>query len=85
MARLPCDVRALPAEADAVDALAHLALAARRAGLEVCLCHASPALCCLIEFMGLAEVLRVEVERKPEQREKRLRVEEEGQLRDPPA
>jgi anti-anti-sigma regulatory factor len=84
MEQFSCDVRALPADAAAVDALARLQVAASRAGFELRLCHASPQLRCLISFCGLDEVLRVEVERQPEQREERLGVEEEGQLDDPP-
>jgi hypothetical protein len=83
MQRLSCDVRALPADAAAVDALARLQLAARRVGLELCLRHASTDLCCLISFTGLDEVLYVEPKRQAEEREKRLGVEEEGQLGDP--
>jgi hypothetical protein len=85
MQRLTCDVRALPADAAAVDALARLQLAAHRAGLELCLCHASAELRCLIVFTGLEEVLGVELEREPEEREERLGVEEERQLDDPTA
>ena len=42
-------------------------------------------LTCLIELTGLAEVLRVEPGRKPEEREQGLGVEEEAQLDDPAA
>ena len=84
MEKFWCDVRALPADAAALDALARLQLAASRAGCELRLCHASAELRCLISFCGLDEVLRVEVERQPEQREERLRVQEERQLGDPP-
>jgi hypothetical protein len=85
MQRLSCNVRALPADAAAVDALARLQLAARRVGLELRLCHASADLCCLISFTGLDDVLRVEPERQAEERKERLGVEEEGQLGDPTA
>jgi hypothetical protein len=85
METLRCDVRALPADAAAVDALARFQLAARRAGIELRFCHASAELCCLLEFAGLDEVLGVEPERQPEEREQRLRVEEEGELGDPAA
>jgi anti-anti-sigma regulatory factor len=85
MEKLPCDVRALRADVVALDALARLQLAARQAGFELRLVHASAELRCLIAFTGLAEVLRVEAERQPEEREQRLGVEEEGQLDDPPA
>ena len=83
MQRLTCDVRALPADAGAVDALARLQLAARRVGIELRLCHASRDLCCLIRFTGLEEVLRVEPGRQAEEREERLGVEEERELGDP--
>jgi hypothetical protein len=85
MLRLSCDVGALPADGVALDALARLRLAARRAGLELEICNASHELCCLIRFTGLEEVLCVEREREAEEREERLHVEEERQLGDPPA
>jgi hypothetical protein len=80
MLRLSCDVGALPADGVALDALARLQLAARRAGLELQLCNASDDLCCLIRFTGLEEVLRVEPGRKAEEREERLGVEKEREL-----
>jgi hypothetical protein len=83
MLRLSCDVGALPADGVALDALARLQLAARRAGLELELCNASPELCCLITFTGLEEVLCVEPGREAEEREERLGVEEERELGDP--
>jgi anti-anti-sigma regulatory factor len=83
MDTLVCDVRALPPDAAALDVLARLRLAARQAGLELRLCNASSDLRELVAFAGLEEVLRLELEREPEQREERLRVEEEGQLDDP--
>jgi hypothetical protein len=83
MLRLSCDVGALPADGVALDALARLQLAARRAGLDLQLCNASDDLCCLIRFTGLEEVLRVEPGRKAEEREERLGVEEERELGDP--
>ncbi len=85
MENLPCDVRALRADVAAVDALARLQLAARHAGFELRLLHASAELTCLIELTGLAAVLRVEPGRKPEEREQGLGVEEEAQLDDPAA
>jgi anti-anti-sigma regulatory factor len=85
MLRLSCDVSALPADGAALDALARLRLAARRAGLELELCNASDDLCCLIRFCGLEEVLRVEFQREPEEREQRLDVQEERELGDPAA
>ncbi len=85
MLRLSCDVGALPADGVALDALARLQLAARRAGLELDICNASHELCCLIRFTGLEEVLRVEREREAEEREECLHVEKERELGDPPA
>jgi anti-anti-sigma regulatory factor len=80
-----CDVRAVPADAGGVDALARLQLAAHRAGIRLRLCHASPELCRLLELCGLDSALCVEPKREPEEREERLRVEEEGELPDPAA
>src|SRR5262245_22756916 len=85
MLRPSCDVCALPADGIALDALARLQLAARRAGLELEIWNASDELCCLIRFTGLEEVLRVEPQRQAEQREERLDVEEERELDDPAA
>ena len=85
MEKLSCDVRALRADVVAVDALARLQLAARQAGFELRLVHASAELRCLIAFTGLAEVLRVEPQWQAEEREQGRGVEEEGQLDDPAA
>ena len=68
-----------------VDLLARLHLAARRRGAELRIREASPELRELISLAGLEEVLRVEPRRQAEQREELLGVEEERQLRDPPA
>ncbi|HEY2216911.1 MAG TPA: STAS domain-containing protein, partial [Solirubrobacteraceae bacterium] len=57
---LLCRVEGVAADAVAVDALARLALAARRSGCEVRMRGASPELIALIELIGLAEVLRPE-------------------------
>jgi len=62
-----------------VDTLARLRLAGRRLGFDLRL-YPSAELRELIEFVGLGEVLR-----QAEQREKPLRVEEEGELDDLPA
>ena len=83
MEKLSCDVRAVRADVAAVDALARLQLAARQAGFELRLVRASAELTCLIEFTGLATVLRVEPGGQPEEREQRLGVEEEAELGDP--
>lgn len=48
------------ADAVAIDALARLALAARRHGVPVCLSGASDEMLALVALIGLAEVLRVE-------------------------
>ncbi|HXZ57266.1 MAG TPA: hypothetical protein VEG40_06770 [Gaiellaceae bacterium] len=85
MRTLPCQVGSLEADAATLDLLARLQLAARRLGIEVRLLDASPELLELIAFAGLKYALRVEAERKPEQREEPLDVEEEGQLDDPAA
>jgi hypothetical protein len=64
-----------------VDALARLALAARRAGLSVEV-TAPPDVAELIELAGLAEALGLEPRRQPEEREEPVDVEEERQLPD---
>jgi ABC-type transporter Mla MlaB component len=55
---LRCEVAGVAADVVAVDALARLALTARREGCYVRLCGASDELRALVAFMGLAEVLR---------------------------
>jgi ABC-type transporter Mla MlaB component len=55
---LRCDAQALPADAQVVDALARVALVARRHGCELWLSDAPAELRELIEFMGLSDVLR---------------------------
>ena len=85
MDKLSCDVRALRADVAALDALARLQLAARRAGFELRLVRASAELTSLIEVTGFETVLRVEPGRQPEEREQRLGVEEEAELDDPAA
>lgn len=52
-----CDVSDVEPNAVTVDALARLQLAARRTGCTVRLRGASPDLCALIDFMGLADVV----------------------------
>jgi hypothetical protein len=78
-----CDVGALAPDAAAVEALARLQLAARRVGLEIRLCRASSELRDLLVFCGLEDVLRVETGGQAEEREDRLRAEEERELDDP--
>ncbi len=67
-----------------IDALARTQLAAHRCGFELRLCNAPRELRELIDFAGLAGVLRVEPERQAEQREQPLSREEERELDDPP-
>jgi anti-anti-sigma regulatory factor len=55
---LRCEVASVAADADALDALARLALLARRQGYELRICGASPELRALIALVGLADVLR---------------------------
>ena len=79
---LICDVRSVARpDAQTVDALAHLQLVAKQAGLRLRVRGVGDELRRLIAFMGLGDVLTVEPEREPEQPEEPLRVEEEG---DPP-
>ncbi len=79
-----CDLSALEgAEAETLDLLARLELAARRHEGTLVLLHASPALRDLIAFVGLETVLRVEPGREAKEREDAVGVEEERQLGDP--
>jgi hypothetical protein len=72
-----------------VDALARLALTARRLGCRVRLEHASSDLRALLTLAGLAEVVPcsrgsgIERERKTEEREELLGVQEERDPADP--
>jgi hypothetical protein len=77
--RIACDASALAAELAAVDALARLALVARRLGCPLRIRRASPELWNLVELCGLSERLGVERERQPEEREKPLGVQERVQ------
>jgi STAS domain-containing protein len=56
-AALRCEVEGIAADAVALDALARLALATRRAGCHTYLYGASPELRALVRFAGLDEVL----------------------------
>jgi hypothetical protein len=67
-----------------IDVLARLQLAARRCGVELRFQCFSDELRELIAFAGLEGALGLEPRRKPEEREQRLRVQEEGELDDPP-
>ena len=53
-----CEVAGVEADAVAIDALARVALAARRRGCGVRLCGASEELLALVALLGLADVLR---------------------------
>jgi hypothetical protein len=80
-----CDASALPPTLATIDHLARAQLAARREAAQVRLRNVSLELADLVAFAGLAEVLRVEVERQPEDGEQRGGVEKECELGDPPA
>jgi hypothetical protein len=67
-----------------INHVARLQLAAQRQGCELQLRNASDDLLELIGFAGLAEVLRVEMQRESEEGEQPRGVEEEDQLGDPP-
>jgi hypothetical protein len=73
------------ADLGTVESLARLQLAARRCGVELRLTRVPAELEELIMFVGLAEALRLEPRRQPEEREQGLGVEEERELDDPPA
>jgi hypothetical protein len=79
------DVSTLHADLATIEALARLQLRTRRLGRDVLFRHPTDELRELVGFVGLADVLRVEPRRQPEQREEPLGVEEERQLHDPPA
>ena len=68
----------------AIDDIARIHLGVRRSGCNLQLRSADDELRALIEFAGLRDVLGVEVERQPEEREEPGRVQEEGELSDPP-
>ena len=82
---LVCDVAALThPDAGTVEALARLQLTARRLGRRVRLRDPSRELRELLDLFGLADVLRVEPGRQPEEREQPLGVEERVEMGDPP-
>ena len=78
-----CDLRGVAADCVTVDALARLHLAAKRAGVDLDVRHASRELKELIVFTGLSGVLGVDSRRQAEEREDLLGREEERQLDDP--
>jgi STAS domain len=67
-----------------IDRIARLGLAARRRGCRLQLRDADQALLELIGFVGLAGTLGVEPGRQTEKWKQPCRVEEEGELHDPP-
>ena len=69
----------------AIDQIARIQLGVRREGCELRLKQPCDELLALIELAGLSGVLRVQVQRKAEEREQPRRVQEEGELPDPPA
>ena len=81
---LDCSCLRAPDAAE-VDRIARLHLGLRRQGFELRLRNPTSSLQELIGFCGLAGVLGVEPGGKAEEREQPWRVEEEGQLGDPPA
>jgi anti-anti-sigma regulatory factor len=78
------DASSLAPTAATIDRIARQHLDARRRGGRIRLRGASVDLERLIQLAGLAEVLRIEPRRQPEQREEPLGVEKERQLADPP-
>jgi anti-anti-sigma regulatory factor len=82
---LVCDVAALTRpDAGTIEALARLQLTARRLGRRMRLRDPTPELAGLLDLFGLADVLRVEPGRQPEEREQPLGVEERVEMGDPP-
>jgi hypothetical protein len=71
--------------ATTIDQIARLQLSARRCGCDLQLTNANPYLLELIGFVGLSGVLRVKPRGQAEEREQPRRVQEEGELGDPPA
>lgn len=78
-----CDVRNLPADGVALDALARVGLTARRQGRRICLRSPADSLRELVWLAGLERVLPVEPGRQPEHGEQPIGVQEEGELADP--
>ena len=68
-----------------LDTLARARLAAKRAGLRAWVVTAPPDVVELAELAGLSGVLGLEARWQPEEREERLRLEEERDLADPSA
>jgi anti-anti-sigma regulatory factor len=80
---LDCQQLAYPHMA-VIDQLARLQLALRRDGCELQLRNADDSVLDLVGFAGLAEVLRVEMQRESEEGKQPGGIEEEHQLGDPP-
>ena len=76
-------VDARAADLALVEALARVQLSARRRGSRVRLTNVTDGLRGLLELVGLADVLLIEAQRKPELGEE-LRVDEVVQPGDPP-
>jgi hypothetical protein len=84
-ARIALDCGSISAPtARTVDQIARLHLTAGRCGCRLELTNSSPSLLELIDYCGLAEVLRVESKRQAEERKQLRCVEEERELDDPP-
>ena len=66
-----------------VNLLARMHLAAKRRGVTLRVLHAGDGLLELIDFVGLSDVLCLELQREPEQREQALGVKKERELDDP--
>jgi hypothetical protein len=79
------DARGLPPDLSTIARLARLQLRACRLGWRLQLAEVSDELRDLLAFAGLDAALGVEPRREAEEREERLRVEEERELGDPPA
>jgi hypothetical protein len=80
-----CDVSALAAEVAAVEALARLALVARRLGCPLKVRRASPELRELVAFCGLSDALGVgRGGGEPEEGEEPVRVQERVEPDNPP-
>jgi osmoprotectant transport system substrate-binding protein len=77
--------RTLPVDARTVEALARLALAARRRGRRLEVKGAGRELRALLAFVGLEAALGLEPGREAEQLEQRRGLQEEGELADPAA
>jgi len=78
---IDCDLSGLgTADAQVIDLLARLQLAAGHCGCSLRFVAISPELRDLVSFCGLP----LELERQAEKREEPLGVEEEGELADPP-